>query len=195
MDKNENKTRMVMPCDVAIRRFYRMYVTVGKDASDQEIADAVHGELLAANDQDAILTPDPDLDIEAHDVLEITPDVDGCWWDDADGPFTDVTSKVAKRESEMRRVAKSAMNMLRLARPDRRLVVGYVKPNDKTIGRYTDWQRRRNHLYAGNEYFLVWDCAPDWETDKPDLLYAVNVSADSLLTAAWELFELLSKKF
>jgi len=195
MSNNENKGKMVVPCDVAIRRFYRMYVTVDRDASGKEITDAVHGELLAANDQDAILTPDPDLDIEAHDVLEINPDTDGCWWDDAGEPFNDVMSKDAERESMMRRVARSAMNMLRLARPDRKLAIGYVKPDDKQIERYTDWQCRRNHIYTGNEYFLVWDCAPDWETDNPDLLYAVNVSADSLLCAAWELFELLSKKF
>lgn len=195
MSNNESKTRMVVPCDVAIRRFYRMYVTVDRDAGDQEIADAVHGELLAANDQDAILTPDPDLDIEAHDVLEIRPDEDGSWWDGSDEPFADVTTKASKRESEMRRVARSAMNMLRLARPDRKLGIGYVKPDDKQIERYTDWQRQRNHIHTGLEYFMVWDHSPDWDTDEPELLYAVDVTADSLLTAAWELFELLSKKF
>lgn len=194
MSNNENKTRMVVPCDVAIRRFYRMYVTVGKDAGDQEIANAVHSELREASDPDAILTPDPDLDIEPRDVLEIHPDMDGCWWDCEDEPFENDSIKGATRESDMRRVARSAMNMLRLARPDRKLTIGYVKPNDKTIERYTEWQRKRHGIRTGEEYFLVWDCAPDY-TDTSDLLYAVNVTADSLLTAAWELFGLLGKKF
>lgn len=190
---NESK-KMIVPCDVEIRRFYRMYVTVGEDASDQEIADAVHSELREASDQDAILTPDPDLDIEARDVLEIHPDVDGSRWVCVDEPFENDSINGATRESDMRRVARSAMNILRLTRPDRKLAIGYVKPNDKTIERYTEWQRNRHGIRTGDEYFLVWDCAPDY-THTPELLYAVNVSIDSLLCAAWELFGLLSKKF
>lgn len=193
MSNNENRTRMVVPCDVAIKRFYRMYVTVDRDAGREAIEAAVHGELLAASDQDAILTPDPDLDIEAHDVLEIMPDEDGCWWDDADEPFENDSIKSAERDSQMRRVAHSAMNMLRLARPERKLTIGYVVPNDNTIGRYTEWQRVSKGILTGNEYFLVWDCEPYEE--PPKLLYAMNVSADSLLTAAAELFELLHRKF
>ena len=193
MSNNESKAKMVVPCDVAIRRFYRMYVTVGEDAGKQEIEDAVHGELLAAYDQDDILTPDPDLDIETHDVLEINPDADGAWWEGADGPFADVTSKDAERESKMRRIARGAMNMLRLARPERKLTVAYIKPNEKDIERYTEWQRRSKGIVTGDEYFLVWDCEPYEE--PPRLLYAVNVTADSLLTAAGELFGLLGRKF
>lgn len=193
MNNNENKTMMVVPCDVAIKRYYRMYVTVDRDADAKAIEDAVHGELLAANDQDAILTPDPDLCIEAHDVLEIMPDEDGAWWDDADEPFENDSIKGATRDSEMRRIARSAMNMLRLATPNRKLKIGYVVPNDKTIGRYTEWQRMSKGILTGNEYFLVWDCEP--YTEPPRLLYAVNVSADSLLTAAYELMELLHRKF
>lgn len=198
MSNNEKQGKMIVPCDVAIRRFYRMYVTVNRDAGRQEMEDAVHSELLAAPDQDAILTPDPDLDIEGHDVLEITPDDDGAWWDDADEPGENDPIKAAreaKRESEMRRIARSAMNMLRLARPERKLTIAYIRPNERDIERYTKWQRERNHIHTHGEYFLVWDCVPDWDTDKPDLLYAVDVSADSLLTAAYELMELLHRKF
>ena len=87
------------------------------------------------------------------------------------------------------------MKLLKCVRPERNLGIVYVKPNAETIGQFTDWQRTRNHIHTGCEYFLVWDYSPDWETDDPDLLYVVDVSADSLLTAAWELFGLLSKKF
>ena len=89
----------------------------------------------------------------------------------------------------------SALKLLKCVRPERNLGIVYVKPNAETIGQFTDWQRTRNHIHTGCEYFLVWDYSPDWETDDPDLLYVVDVSADSLLTAAWELFGLLSKKF
>ena len=195
MSNNENQGKMIVPCDVAIKRFYRMYVTVSQDAGYQEIEDAVHSELLAAPDQDAILTLDPDLDIEGHDVLEITSDDDDAWWVDAERLPADALTLEARRESKMRRIARSAMNMLRLARPDRKLTIGYIKPNEKDIERYTEWERERNHIRKGGEYFLVWDCAPDWNTDRPDLLYAVDVSIDSLLTAAYELMELLHRKF
>ena len=87
------------------------------------------------------------------------------------------------RAYDMTMVANSALKLLKYVRPGRNLGIGYMKPNAETIEQFTDWQRS-----------LVWDYSPDWETDKPDLLYAVDVSADSLLTAAWELFELLSKK-
>ena len=199
MSNNEKQGKMIVPCDVAIRRFYRMYVTVDRDAVHQEIEDAVRSELMAATDYDAILTPDPDLDIEGHDVLEITPDNDGAWWDDADesgeNEPDETASRWVKRESDMRRVAGCAASMLRLARPNRKLLIEYIRPNDKTIMRYTDWQRKSKGIMPGDEYFMVWDMDPDWNTDKPDLLYAVCVSMDSILCAAWELFGLLSKKF
>ena len=99
------------------------------------------------------------------------------------------------RAYDMTVIANSALKLLNYARPERNLGISYVKPNAETIERFTDWQRRRNHIYAGGEYFLVWDYSPDWETDEPDLLYAVDVSADSLLTAASELMNLVSRKF
>lgn len=99
------------------------------------------------------------------------------------------------RAFEMQNVADIALKLLKTVRPERNLGIAYVKPTAETIEQFTDWQRTRNHINTGSEYFLVWDYSPDWETDDPDLLYAVDVSADSLLTAAWELFRLLSKKF
>lgn len=99
------------------------------------------------------------------------------------------------RAWDMQGVADMALKLLKAVRPERKLSIAYMKPNAETIEQFTDWQRRRNHIHTGSEYFLVWDFSPDWETDQPELLYAVDVSADSLLTAAWELFGLLSKKF
>ena len=105
-------------------------------------------------------------------------------WTDADA-----------RAYDMQRVADAALKLLKSVRPERHLGIVYVKPNAETIEQFSAWQRERNHIHTGCEYFLVWDYSPDWETDDPDLLYAVDVTIDSLLTAAWELFELLSKKF
>ena len=99
------------------------------------------------------------------------------------------------RAYDMKVIAGSALKLLKYTRPERNLGITYIKPNAETIEQFTDWQRRRNHLHTGSEYFLVWDYSPDWETDEPDLLYAVDVSADSLLTAASELMILVSRKF
>lgn len=95
----------------------------------------------------------------------------------------------------MQGVADSALKLMKTARPGRNLGIAYIKPDADTIEQFTDWQRTHNHIMTGCEYFLVWDYSPDWETDEPALLYAVDVSADSMLTAAWELFGLLSRKF
>lgn len=198
MNSKESKTRMVTPCDVTIRRFYRMYVTTDKDAGADEVRAAARQELMDANDPDALLTPDPDLDIEIGDIEWISPDEDGSWWDDEDAQGVKrnaATPREAERASKMKRIAKSAMNMIRIARPERKIVIEYVKPTDHDIERYTEWERKRNALRTGDEYFLVWDTDPHWDTDRADLLYAVNVSIDSLLTAAYELLELLHRKF
>lgn len=80
--------KIVVPCDVEIRRFYRAYVTVDEDASDAEIVRKMKAEIL--EHQDSVLTPDPDLDIEEHDILNVCPDSQN-WledMDDADEPYT-----------------------------------------------------------------------------------------------------------
>ena len=73
--------KIVVPCDVEIRRFYRTYVTVDEDTSDAEIVLKAKAE---------ILSPDPDLDIEAHDILNVCLDSEN-WLEDMDDegePYT-----------------------------------------------------------------------------------------------------------
>ena len=53
----------------------------------------------------------------------------------------------------------------------------------------TEWERKRFHLRPGGEWILIWDNVTE------DLLYAIDVSADSVLTALAELMDLLSRKF
>ena len=65
----------------------------------------------------------------------------------------------------------------------------YRKETEETIGRLTDWERRYHHISVGGEYIQV------REVDTGDLLYAVDVTGDSVLTALGELFDLLTKKF
>lgn len=53
--------------------------------------------------------------------------------------------------------------------------------------KFTPFQMRYFQLMECEEYFFI--------RDPEDLLYAVNVTGDSLLTAAWELMDLVSRKF
>ena len=72
-------SKIVVPCDVEIRRYYRMYVTVDEDASLVAIINKARTEIV--EHQDAVLVPDPDLDIENHDIFYVNPDREN-WLED-----------------------------------------------------------------------------------------------------------------
>lgn len=68
---------------------------------------------------------------------------------------------------------------------------------DETIEKFSEWNRKYFSLHSGEECFFIWEdedaCA---SAPKPHvLLYVVNVTGDSLLTAAGELMDLVSRKF
>jgi len=192
MTMSSESRKMVVPCDVAITRYYRHYVWADKDASKDDVIAAAYDCILNAADPDLVLTLDPDLEIEDHDIKWVQPDMDYTMDDDGVDP---AKPEPKCRAIEMQRIANYAMNMVHLARPERDIRIKYIKPDDASIQKFTEWERKSKAIRTGDEYFLVYDYAPDWNTDKPDLLYAVNVSIDSLLTAANELLDLLSRKF
>jgi hypothetical protein len=65
----------------------------------------------------------------------------------------------------------------------------YRKENEETIQKLTDWERRLHRILPGGEYIYV------REVDTGDLLYAVDVTGDSVITALSELMDLISRKF
>lgn len=73
------------------------------------------------------------------------------------------------------------------------IIVEYACFNtmEDVAANFTPWQIYYHGIKSGIEYFLIYE--PDPETGK-HLLYTVNVSGDSNLTAAWELFDLASRK-
>lgn len=75
------------------------------------------------------------------------------------------------------------------------IAVTYDHMTPESLGEFTDFQRRYHRLIAGEEYFLVWETPDPDSVDPRALLYAVCVTGDSLLTAAGELMELVSRKF
>lgn len=74
--------KKVVPCDVAIKRFYRTYVVVDEEATDEEVMAAVKSQIVERQDESIML--DPDLEIEEDDILGILPDDDGTWLEDDD---------------------------------------------------------------------------------------------------------------
>lgn len=95
------------------------------------------------------------------------------------------------RRSQMQAVADHAYALFRL-KPDRvvDIRIEYVCEDEAGImSRTTPWERSYHHVRPGAEYFMI------WETEHNDLLYVVEVTADSVLTAAWELLSLMSRKF
>ena len=65
----------------------------------------------------------------------------------------------------------------------------YRKETEETITKLTDWERRYHHIMPGGEYIYV------REVDTGALLYAVEVTGDSVITALSELMDLISRKF
>ena len=67
--------KLIVPCNVCIKRFYRAYVEADENATDEKIRKAMI-EAIVEN-QDKELTEDPDLEIEDHDVIYVEIDHEG----------------------------------------------------------------------------------------------------------------------
>lgn len=65
--------------------------------------------------------------------------------------------------------------------------IRYSLVDADNISKYSDWQRRYYGIVIGDEYFMI--------ADHEGLLYMVNVTGDSLMTAAGELMDLAARKF
>lgn len=100
------------------------------------------------------------------------------------------------RKFHMQCVADDIGTMIRQYGSDkeqrRHIVITYQVLTPESIATFTDFQRRYHGLLPGEEVFIIWD-----EVDKKasDLLYVVNVTGDSILTAGCELMTLVAKKF
>lgn len=91
--------------------------------------------------------------------------------------------------------------MTALAMTMTQLIKAFGRRNDITVeysrctaeeiaAKFTEWERKYYGIRASDEYFLVYENPAEGKS----LLYAVNVSGDSELTAAAELMDLASRK-
>ena len=79
---------------------------------------------------------------------------------------------------------KKVKEILDIIRPDNKWSIHYSKPAEINI---PDWKREYLQLIDGEDYFFV-------DIDG-DIIYAINVTGDSVLTAVHELVAKLAAKF
>lgn len=75
------------------------------------------------------------------------------------------------------------------------IVITFSKLTNEEIAKFNDWDRKRFCLIPGEECFFVWEAQQPGSPSTDHLLYVVAVTGDSLLTAAGELMNLVSRKF
>lgn len=67
------------------------------------------------------------------------------------------------------------------------VVITFEQMTHGSLKEFSVWQREKFRLIRGDEYFFI--------SQGPALLYVVNVTADSILTAARELMDKIAQKF
>ena len=99
------------------------------------------------------------------------------------------------RTEQMERVATQMDTIVKENGRRDDITITYCEMDAESIADFTEWERERTKLFIGYEYFLIWEVPDPYAIDPFHLLYAVNVSADSVLTAVAELMNLVSHKF
>ena len=100
-----------------------------------------------------------------------------------------------ERIESLNHIAIEAEKLIRSFGRRKDIAVTFSPLTDEIIAEFSAWDRKRFNLLAGDEYFFVWETSRPDVADPNGLLYVVNVTADSLLTAASELMNLAARKF
>lgn len=106
------------------------------------------------------------------------------------------------REQSMTELAKTISETINTFGRRNDIIVKYGTFTEEQINtEFSELMRLFHHILSGNEYFLVYETGKpvselpdDYKPNQKSLLYAVNVSGDSNITAAAELFDLASRK-
>lgn len=95
-------------------------------------------------------------------------------------------SRIARKHM-MDALAMAAMEAMYISNNEAVPMIKYSRETEETIARFSDFDREYHGLLPDGEYFYI--------TRKGELLYAVNVTCDSPLTAFSELTQLIARKF
>ncbi len=88
--------KLIIPCNVCIKRFYRGYAEVDENATDEEIRKAMINAIV--ENQDEELNYDPDLEIEHDDIVYIEIDHDGKWTEEDEEDIKTILSAPHERK-------------------------------------------------------------------------------------------------
>lgn len=89
--------KLIVPCNVCVKRFYRAYTEVDENATDEEIRKAMI-EAIVEN-QDIELTEDPDIGIEDNDIVYVEIDHEGAWTEEDE---EDIKSILHRKKCEQK---------------------------------------------------------------------------------------------
>lgn len=95
------------------------------------------------------------------------------------------------RKDSLNRIAVQIENMIKDYGRRTDILVSFTQPGEADLKQFSDWENKYFGLRPNEEYFMIYE-----KIDiEYHLLYVVNVTADSLLTAAQELMDLVASKF
>ena len=100
-----------------------------------------------------------------------------------------------ERTEALNGIAQRIEDMIRTYGCRSDVTITYERVTSENIGNFTEFQRDYHGLLAAEEYFLIWVCSDPNAAERRVLLYTVCITCDSLLTAAKELMDIVSRKF
>lgn len=104
-------------------------------------------------------------------------------------------SRDMNRNESMADVAETVERLIRLYGRRQDITITYCEfVNDEVMECFSSFARTHHGIFIGSEMFFIWENTDNADEPKR-LLYAKDVTADSVLTAASELMNLCSRKF
>lgn len=82
--------KVIYPYNAGIQRFYRGYISVDEETPEDKVREAIVQDILEHQDG-ANFDPDPEMEIETNDIIEISIDWNGVMgdWDDCEEDKTE----------------------------------------------------------------------------------------------------------
>jgi hypothetical protein len=81
----------------------------------------------------------------------------------------------------------SVRDIMRIAHPDKYVRLEYMEETEESVAKWNEWYRKYHNIRPGQQNIYIFD--------EDGLLYKVDVTWDSTLTAIHELMELIARKF
>lgn len=72
--------KIVVPVDVAVKRYYRVYLETDHEMTDEELKEMARDRIIEEQDDILVTCPD-DLEVEESDILFTEIDHDGIWFE------------------------------------------------------------------------------------------------------------------